>query len=148
MTGSAFRALRARSGRSRQIRVSISISSAVQRTTWSPFASPSRSGRGPAEAGRGREHERAPGVVVERLERVSFDGRALVDVPPEDELRAGRRERLEHRVAVLERELPRGPPGRACEVVVADDDPQRAGRGVGEDRPRRDARRAGPSRPP
>ena len=79
---------------------------------------------------------------------MSFDGCALVDVPPEDELGAGSRERPEHRVAVLERELPRGPPGSACEVVMADDDPQRAGRGVGQDRP--DGRRAASasSRPP
>src|SRR6187551_1224873 len=86
-------------------------------------------GARPTEAGRGREHQRAPGVVVEGLERVSFDGRGLVDVPPEDELRARSRERSKYRVAVLERELPRGPPGSACQVVVADDDPERAGRG-------------------
>ena len=90
----------------------------------------------PSEARRGREHERAAIVVGERLERVPLDGRALVDMPSEHELRSRRRERPEHRVAVLERELPRGAPGRAGEVVVADDDPQRAGRRVGQDRPR------------
>ena len=101
------------------------------------MASPSRSGRGRPKPGAVASTNERRGVVVERLERVSLDGRALVDVPPEDELRAGSRERLEHRVAVLERELPRGPPGSACEVVVADDDPQRAGRGIGQDRPDR-----------
>ena len=78
---------------------------------------------------------------------MSFDGRALVDVPPEDELGAGGRERTEHGVAVLERELPRGPPGSAGEVVVADDDPQRAGGASARIGPT-DASRSGSSRPP
>ena len=104
-------------------------------------------GAGPTEAGRGGEYQRAPGVVVERLERVSLDGRALMDVPPEDELRAGSRERSEHRVAVLERELPRGPPGSAREVVMAHDDPQRAGGASARMGPT-DASRVGSSRPP
>ena len=43
---------------------------------------------GPVESRCGREHERAADVVVQRLEGVSLDRGALVDVAAEDELRA------------------------------------------------------------
>jgi len=91
-------------------------------------------GTWPTEARRGGEHQRAPVVVAERLECVPFDGRPLVDVPTENELGARGREGPEHRVPVLERELPRRPPRSAREVVMADDDPQRTRRGSCQDR--------------
>ena len=132
----------------RQIRVSTSISSERPADDVEAVCLAEPLGARAPEAGRGREDQRAPVVVRERLERVPFDGRALVDVAAEDELRAGGRERPQHRVAVLERELPRGAPRRPGEVVVADDDPQRAGRGVGRASAATDARRVGSSRPP
>ena len=88
----------------------------------------------PTEARRGGEHERAASVVVKSLERVPLDRGALVDMAAEDELRSGGRERPQRCVAVLERELPRGAPGRAGEVVVADDDAKRVCRCVAERR--------------
>ena len=79
----------------------------------------------PAEPRCGREHERAAAVVLQGLEGVSLDRRALVDVAAEDELRARSCERPERSVAVLERELPRGAPRGPGEVVMADDDAER-----------------------
>jgi hypothetical protein len=43
---------------------------------------------GSAEPWCSREDERASGIVPESLECVSLDGRALMDVPAENELRS------------------------------------------------------------
>ena len=78
---------------SRQIRVSSSISEGVQRTTLRPFASPEALWSRAPVAGRRRDDQRAPLVVRERLERVPFGRRALMDMAAEHELRARVRER-------------------------------------------------------
>src|SRR3954453_13256776 len=85
----------------------------------------------PAKAWCRREHERRR-VVRERLEGVALDGGALVDVPSEDHVGPGSRESTQGHAAVLGGELPGCAPGCAGEVVMADDDPQRGGRRVGE----------------
>src|SRR6187200_1038648 len=92
-------------------------------------------GSGPTEAWGGAQHERRPEVVRQHLERVSLHRRGLMNVPAEDQVDAGGGKRAEHRVAVLERELPGGAPRGAGEVVVERDDPQRTGRGARQDRP-------------
>ena len=73
-------------------RLDLDLRQAVQRTTLRPFASPRRCGRGRPKPGAVASDERAPLVVRERLERVPFDRRALVDVAAEHELRACVRE--------------------------------------------------------
>ena len=81
----------ARTTPSRQIRVSISISLGrpADDVEAVRLAEPVRARS--AEARRGGEHERAGGRLVERLERVSLDGGALVDVAAEDQLGSGAR---------------------------------------------------------
>jgi hypothetical protein len=80
----------------------------------------------PAEARGCREDERATHVVGEGLEGVPLDRRALVDVASEDELYPRRRERSQRDTSLLERELPRSAPGGRGEMVMADDDAERA----------------------
>ncbi len=75
----------------------------------------------PAEARCRCQHERAC-LGGAGVEGVPFDRAALVDVAAEDELGACGGEGSQHCVAVLERELARGAPGSAREVVMADDD--------------------------
>ena len=71
-----------------------------------------------AEAGCRGEDERSALAVVEGLEGASADRRALVDMATEHELGARRRKRTQRVVPVLERELARGTPGSAGEMVV------------------------------
>jgi len=71
----------------------------------------------PAQSGRGCEHDGSPRSVG-CLELRARRHDALVDVPTYDELGSRGGERGQHAVAVLERELPRSPPGRAGEVVM------------------------------
>ena len=85
-----------------------------------------------AEAGCRREDERSALAVVEGLEGASADDRALVDMATEHELGARRRKRTQRVVPVLERELARGAPGSACEMVVENDDAERARRRVAQ----------------
>ena len=99
------------------------------------------------EAGRGREDERTAISAGRGLERVPFDGRALVDVAGEDELGAGRGERPQRRVPVLERELARGAP-RCPARWWWQTTMFSAPGGAVEQRQATDARRAASSRPP
>ena len=72
------------------------------------------------ETGCRREDERPAVAAVERLERPSVDGGALVNVAPNDQLCSCARERAQGVVPLLERELARGPPGSAREMMVED----------------------------
>ena len=67
----------------------------------------------------------APHAAGDDLELVSLADRRLVDVPGEDQLRACIHEPRQHVVAMRDRLLARAP-RRADQVVVEDDDAQRA----------------------
>src|SRR5439155_20845487 len=75
----------------------------------------------------GRDRDDDAGLVASRdLELAPFADRRLVDVAREDEVHSGSDQRSEHMVSPRHWFLPRAP-GCADQVVVEDDDLERAG---------------------
>ena len=135
-----------RKQRQRQIRVSTSISSAVQRIHVEPVGLAE-----PVEGGAGRSPARWDRMSVLRgssspsIERVSLDGRGSGGCgPPRRAPHPAAAMSVERRVAVLERELARGAPWCPREMVMARPRTESVGKGAAsEDRCRRsvDSRR-------
>ena len=77
-----------------------------------------------AEARRSHEDGR-PLLVPDRLELMPLTHGRLMDVAAEDEVGAGRRERMKNVLAARDRALVRRPPGCADEVVMENGDAER-----------------------